>query len=609
MYLTNIAAMKALGSIPATNEDITVGGYYSENDGGGGSFVWKSGSRPTQDNGYVIYHNSNTSGWFQRVAHNNVINVRWFGAKGDGVVNDYPVFSTIFGLIGSDESGSIFVPKGDYRMATSLEFGEKTIHMFGETRAENISSLQTSKLIFDTGLDGLKLSYLNPDTGESVIENLFIQSAGHSVSGSEVGITINQKSYWRNVTVYGFKGDGIVIEGALPSTHTNLAAFERVKSAFNGGNGFYIVGADANQMTFITCDAVENDGWGFYDESFLGNQYFACHCNGNELGSYKVVDDSARSTFVGCYSEEYGNRKSEITQYCNVLGGLHGNEVDGDGNRFFGNYNTGIDFYNAAGNYVENIAIRSAEMALKGLGSAFYLRPLNTEPGEDTNIAFTGGYDVTQFVLTYANLDSDKDIWQIIGREGIPYLPGGNSYPRRLNFASQMFRNFFLQNTYVGTVSGIADTQSGGPELAFLKGDLVLNSGYTGYNPMGWMCMKNGTAGSLGAGVTGTKSSANVITLNAANTTLKEGYTITWNSTTRTITAINSAHTQITVDGSSLPAGTNQPVSFSAPQFRAFGSGVGTTAQKPTLTANDAGYHYYDTTTSAKLLWTGSAWV
>ncbi|MFD1776652.1 right-handed parallel beta-helix repeat-containing protein [Paenibacillus rhizophilus] len=41
----------------------------------------------------------------------------------------------------------------------------------------------------------------------------------------------------------------------------------------------------------------------------------------------------------------------------------------------------------------------------------------------------------------------------------------------------------------------------------------------------------------------------------------------------------------------------------------AYGCGTGTTAQRPTLTANDAGYLYYDTTTGTKIFWTGTAWV
>lgn len=41
----------------------------------------------------------------------------------------------------------------------------------------------------------------------------------------------------------------------------------------------------------------------------------------------------------------------------------------------------------------------------------------------------------------------------------------------------------------------------------------------------------------------------------------------------------------------------------------AYGCGTGTTAQRPTLTANDAGYLYYDTTTTTKIFWTGTAWV
>lgn len=41
----------------------------------------------------------------------------------------------------------------------------------------------------------------------------------------------------------------------------------------------------------------------------------------------------------------------------------------------------------------------------------------------------------------------------------------------------------------------------------------------------------------------------------------------------------------------------------------AHGIGTGTTVQRPTLTANDAGYGYKDTTTSTLVVWNGTAWV
>lgn len=41
----------------------------------------------------------------------------------------------------------------------------------------------------------------------------------------------------------------------------------------------------------------------------------------------------------------------------------------------------------------------------------------------------------------------------------------------------------------------------------------------------------------------------------------------------------------------------------------AYGCGTGTTAQRPTLTANDAGYLYKDTTTGTIVFWNGSSWI
>jgi parallel beta-helix repeat protein len=41
----------------------------------------------------------------------------------------------------------------------------------------------------------------------------------------------------------------------------------------------------------------------------------------------------------------------------------------------------------------------------------------------------------------------------------------------------------------------------------------------------------------------------------------------------------------------------------------AYGCGQGTTAQRPTLTTNDAGFSYFDTTLAKAIVWSGSAWL
>lgn len=45
------------------------------------------------------------------------------------------------------------------------------------------------------------------------------------------------------------------------------------------------------------------------------------------------------------------------------------------------------------------------------------------------------------------------------------------------------------------------------------------------------------------------------------------------------------------------------------PIWRAYGTGNGTTAERPSLSSGDAGYSYYDTDVNKMILWSGSAWL
>jgi hypothetical protein len=47
----------------------------------------------------------------------------------------------------------------------------------------------------------------------------------------------------------------------------------------------YVQGSDANAGMALNADCSSNDGWGFYDISFLGNTYINAHTNGNGLAA------------------------------------------------------------------------------------------------------------------------------------------------------------------------------------------------------------------------------------------------------------------------------------------------------------------------------------
>ena len=130
-----------------------------------------------------------------------------------------------------------------------------------------------------------------------MIRDLAVQAAGPGGSGN--GITLHARARLENVYVRGFGGNGIEIaanaRGNGPNTNANNWSLENVLIEQNGGHGLHVIGADANAGVAVAVSAMGNGGWGFLDESFLGNTYVACHTENNKAGGYKSPKPSSRN--------------------------------------------------------------------------------------------------------------------------------------------------------------------------------------------------------------------------------------------------------------------------------------------------------------------------
>jgi len=73
----------------------------------------------------------------------------------------------------------------------------------------------------------------------------------------------------------------------------------------------------------VAVSAMGNGGWGFLDESFLGNTYVGCHTENNKKGGYSVTNPNARSLFIGSYTEG-GQPANNIAWPSTVVGGFFG---------------------------------------------------------------------------------------------------------------------------------------------------------------------------------------------------------------------------------------------------------------------------------------------
>jgi hypothetical protein len=114
----NIAALRALA--PVQDEQVSVAGYYTAADDGGGIFIGTTSGGPYTDNGGTIIVPGGGSGpaaWLR--INDGDINVRWFGAAGDGVADDTASIQKAINVLSS--YGTLIFPSGTYILTSASQ--------------------------------------------------------------------------------------------------------------------------------------------------------------------------------------------------------------------------------------------------------------------------------------------------------------------------------------------------------------------------------------------------------------------------------------------------------------------------------------------------------
>ena len=112
--------------------------YYSVNDGGAGKYLIESDNGQNIDNGrYIKLDNGNVA---KLLIENKTINVRQYGAKGNGIDDDSSIIQTVSKQIKEDDCDTIYFPDGTYNLAHTIYIYEGTY-----TGSENSKILITGK--------------------------------------------------------------------------------------------------------------------------------------------------------------------------------------------------------------------------------------------------------------------------------------------------------------------------------------------------------------------------------------------------------------------------------------------------------------------------------
>ena len=482
------------------------------------------------------------------------VNVRWFGAKGDGVGNDGPAFAAAIAYLRATASNGdqyyrgstkLSVPAGHYFLGTTTLDINHTLVIEGD--GSGLAGGRATKLRWAAGATGIRIQRHNTSGAEaviasgqsggdgSIIRGLYLVGGHAGTEGEFHGIHLRARAVIEDCYIADFQGDGIhsnVATGGSPEGNANNSVINRV-SVYRCRRGLFLDGADTNAWLISMLEASGNRTWGVDDSSFLGNTYIGCHAAGNGW------DGALNSTPTACTHN--GKRyyvKAGQAAWCSANAPT-GTTADNQGWGYIapgGTYN-GVVAWAAGTAFREGGAYRTDNPNARNLFIGCYSEG-DQNPSQVSHptievgglhgagLKGTGVYFGNSFGrLTATKIGSvDDSNGNMVGIE-----PGliEYSHPTNGQYSLEWMGNDLAYTALRSAVSsnwafrltgeatslnvgkrrmdfpngfGLNDRKvlsgtaapSGG---AFVQGDMMFNSAPAAGSPMGWMCVASGSPG------------------------------------------------------------------------------------------------------------------
>lgn len=294
LYVTNYDALRALDASQYTSGyQAVVGGYATVNDGGGGVFIYVPSASADDNDGTILAPSNLIGRWYR--SYSGPVNVRWFGAVGDGSTDDAVAFQNAITFIETlTLGGEIFVPSGDYLHGAALTIsGLKPFRLFGEGQGCTI-------LTFSGVINGLEMGSGSADrTVDLRISNMSIVGE----AGADIGIVVNKlhQILLDRIRISGFVTAGVDMNMAYNNELRDLYIEDCDRGIIVDENNEYTL---MIRCKVYTCATI---GIHFRNGSCSGSKIMFCDIEGNGVGiqvDCGTAENVESFGVIGCYFKD-----------------------------------------------------------------------------------------------------------------------------------------------------------------------------------------------------------------------------------------------------------------------------------------------------------------